>query len=128
MSITKQPVNHFNFGLFTEDQPVTTRKKKPLRSESNLYLDTSIPPISVPLRRKYKRLKERKIGMEGETSSEEEYDNASFREKLKQQWKLKSTIQRRKYRKMKEEISERELKDLWMGGKDHYIDKNHPFT
>ena len=76
----------------------------------------TIRPISVPLRRKYKRLKEKEIGMEGDTSSEEEYDNRSFREKLKQQWKLKSTIQRRKYKKMKEEISERELKDLWIGG------------
>ena len=48
-----------------------------------------------------------------DSSADEEYDNQSFREKLKHQWRLKAAVERRKYQKMKEDISEQELKDLW---------------
>ena len=103
--------------LVLDNESSKNPKVKPLCSEANLYRDNTIPPISVPLHKKHHRkMKTSRDGECEDSSADEEYDNQSFREKLKHQWRLKAAVERRKYQKMKEDISGQELKDLWSVG------------
>lgn len=82
----------------------------PLRSEANLYPDTNVPPISTPCLKK-KRIKVHATNYED--SSEDEYDSRSCKETLKHKLRLKAAVIKRKMKKVKKEIGERGMRDLW---------------